>query len=777
MIFEKRINIIHCIEGVYLRWWFNGWHYWLFNNGYDLNQTTEHLDTMVINTFSKISRKERPTRIKTIYDYNITLENITPENIKGFSGLLAAEKVEQYEDSVWREVEIKRKTHIVKEENSPGYSFSFDITRKEIPSTASIYHRFQYLYVKDILADLDDDEVISINKQENDIADMQDRQSDFTAEFKIRRTRTMRSLFEVTGESGATTDIPYTKIPCRYVIDGIELIGNGYLIITKKDDNYYYVAAYFGNLNFFEKIEDLTINDLLLPDCNHTWAIMSQSSSHNSLGDFLYPLLEPSDDGGIIPLTDNGLSCSLYGGWVWPFVKIKTIFDEIITNAGYTAYGDVLTEDKFNRLYMSISNKGITALSDWYYSATDRSNRTGTSTSIRMIWSNIIVGGIPFQSGYYSARAVGKYTFEIKIWVNIRENYTCEAIKIQGVVSAPITFSSYTYVADSFGSQIRTFVCEYDITANGDPVGFWAQMVKTSTDMINQWRSIWMSIKVIAIEDTKASYNFTFDSTVDLSIANNLPDISQTEFLKMVCNLFALIPHIDPRQKKITFWNYSKLYENIPYARNWSAYMSEKDTECEFRIGDYCQNNYMNFNDSDDVVDDAGRGDLQVIDETLELKQDSIDCPLATTDSVIILTNEIVSRINMNIYQSDDSTYEEQDEIDARIVIAEQTTDQSPAKQLTFRSMISGGSTMTVDTPYKVRGLTFGDVIENYGSLAKMLNKANLRKAKFNLPAYEVAGFKHYIPIYLSQFKAYFYVNKITNYVPGKLCTVELIKL
>jgi hypothetical protein len=35
----------------------------------------------------------------------------------------------------------------------------------------------------------------------------------------------------------------------------------------------------------------------------------------------------------------------------------------------------------------------------------------------------------------------------------------------------------------------------------------------------------------------------------------------------------------------------------------------------------------------------------------------------------------------------------------------------------------------------------------------------------------------HYIPIYLSQYKAYFYVNKINNYVPGKLCTIDLIKL
>jgi hypothetical protein len=65
----------------------------------------------------------------------------------------------------------------------------------------------------------------------------------------------------------------------------------------------------------------------------------------------------------------------------------------------------------------------------------------------------------------------------------------------------------------------------------------------------------------------------------------------------------------------------------------------------------------------------------------------------------------------------------------------------------------------------------------NYAALSRMLTKTNLRKEKFNLPVYEVAGLKHYIPIYLRQFSAYFYVNKITNYVPGHLCTVEIVKL
>jgi hypothetical protein len=67
--------------------------------------------------------------------------------------------------------------------------------------------------------------------------------------------------------------------------------------------------------------------------------------------------------------------------------------------------------------------------------------------------------------------------------------------------------------------------------------------------------------------------------------------------------------------------------------------------------------------------------------------------------------------------------------------------------------------------------------MDNYAPLKKMLNYAELRRCKFNLPVYEVAGFKHNVPIYLKQYKAYFYVNKIENYVPSMLCKIELIKL
>ena len=96
-----------------------------------------------------------------------------------------------------------------------------------------------------------------------------------------------------------------------------------------------------------------------------------------------------------------------------------------------------------------------------------------------------------------------------------------------------------------------------------------------------------------------------------------------------------------------------------------------------------------------------------------------------------------------------------------------------------LRPTVAPGGETDIDSPKKASSIevSFSNLIYNYSSLSRLLTKTNLRRAKFNLPAFEVSGLKHNIPIYVSQYKAYFYVNKISNYVAGQLCTIDLIKL
>jgi hypothetical protein len=715
---------------------------------------TESVGTQVTKLFSVISKTERPTKLKAKYSYQITLSGITSGNIPGFTGLLQAEKVEQYEDLAWREVDITRGDHLIKDETAPGYILDFEITRKELPNTPAVYQKSQYLYIGDTLCDLNDDEIIAQNKQTNDIAEMQDRQSDFTAEFKIRKTRAMRALFELSGEVGANTLFPYQKQACKFVQDGIETISVGYIVLTKTDDEYYYVTIYSGNLNFFTAIEDLKLTDLTLASCNHNWNAAVQAASNAGDLDYIYPLLEPSDDGGINPLTDTGSRTEQYGGWIWPFIKLKAIWDEIFLNAGYIVQGDILTDSRFLKMFMPITTRSITDIDKYLYSVSWNGYANYNST-VPFGWpgANLINGDYNFQTGHFYVPYSGTYKFHIHVAEGT--TYSPDAnIYLHSGLSNVGTFtllSVYYLEAE--------YELEYDAVA-GEHLTFWVD---------THYPFYAYTISIVSIDDAKIDY------ASDIEPHLYLPDMTQTDFIKMICNLFGLIPDTIARDRKIKFWNFNDLYKNISIARDWSAYLSETEDECELKFGDYARNNYLKYEDSDDVVEDTGKGTMQIDDETLDYEEDMVALSVSTCDENKILTDINVSRINFNEWNSDDSVYDAADDIDPRIVYVKQVT----GKTFGIRDSLSGGTSYDTVSPKIACSseVSFSQLIVNYAGLSRLLTKTNLRKAKFNLPVYEVAGLKHYIPIYLSQYRAYFYVNKINDYVPGQLCTIDLIKL
>ena len=764
-----KITVSQCTAGIYLRWWFNGWHHFLFTNGYEITMKTESQDIMTTQYFSVISKIERDTRITSDYAYHISLHGIQPGDIEGFTNLLLAERVEQYEGGIWREVDVTRGEHLIKDEGTAGYIFEFDITRKEIPGTSSVYQKSLKLYIGDTLCDMDDAEIIPINKQVNDIAQTQDRNSDFTAQFKIRKTRAMRDLFELSGEIGATTEFPYRRQPCRVIQDNIEIITNGILFLDRVTDQYYTVSIMSGNYSFFNQIAGLKISDLSLPTANHTWDASFMADTHLSVSpgiDVVYPLCEPSEDGSISPLTDDGDRVEMYGGWIWCFVRLRTIWEEIFENAGwFVVDSPALDEEIFSKLYIPIVRRNITDTQKYLYHVYNGANYNFTVPAPLVYPGAVLIkGDETFRTGTYTAPYTAKYKFSVTVF-----SLTAPELKLNAGLTAVATFE-----ITSIGFISYTYEAEYDATAGED--------IWISTTAFNCY---YYSIQVTAIEDAKIEYGSWVEPRL------YLPDMTQIDFIKMVCHVFGLVPSANARDHKIKFWNYQELYDNMPFARDWSQYLSERDDEVEFRFGDYAQHNYLRFKQSNDVIASNGIGELPFDDETLPEDKDIVQLAVSTCDEVRILMNVFsidVSRIAFNKWNDTDATYDKNETVDARLVYVDYCREgASPVYQKEFwirdtEAPLTGsfaGSSIQILTPKIASSLpvSFSSLIRYYAPLSRLLTKPNLRRAKMNLPVYEVAGLSHNIPVYLSQYKAYFYVNKVSNYVAGKLCTVELIRL
>jgi hypothetical protein len=59
----------------------------------------------------------------------------------------------------------------------------------------------------------------------------------------------------------------------------------------------------------------------------------------------------------------------------------------------------------------------------------------------------------------------------------------------------------------------------------------------------------------------------------------------------------------------------------------------------------------------------------------------------------------------------------------------------------------------------------------------RMFSKLRVVEATFMLNAQDISKFNQLVPVYVDYYGAYFFVNKISNWIAGKPCKVELVKL
>jgi hypothetical protein len=382
----------------------------------------------------------------------------------------------------------------------------------------------------------------------------------------------------------------------------------------------------------------------------------------------------------------------------------------------------------------------------------------------------------------YHTRFTAKYKFRFIL------NSRIESVQAVMVYLYKNDLTSTEFVKNTDLSTATTYV--WDLTVDldsGDNYTFYANFgVSSSNENYSYF------IYVLEINGALAGY-----STVFTSLAQHLPSMLQSDFIKMICNLFGLVPETNPEDREVLFWNHKVLYDRYyidvqltsPIGfikvdcspRDWSAYLHEEFGTTEFKFGNYAQKNNLKYKDSEDVLTDTGKGSFLIEDETLQSETDVVNLPVSTCDEFELITGLRVSRIAMNKYDSGSDTYKAEKSINPRIVM--RVPSGGDITMVIFDGFTltvpSGSSSSTSSSCFVAQSVpvAFSSLIGNYTGISRLLTKTTMKKLKFNLPAVEVANLKHYISIYIQQHNAYYYVNKVNNYIPGKLCSVDLIKL
>jgi len=285
--------------------------------------------------------------------------------------------------------------------------------------------------------------------------------------------------------------------------------------------------------------------------------------------------------------------------------------------------------------------------------------------------------------------------------------------------------------------------------------------------------------------------NYGLDATLstydhgEIEIAENLPSMTLKNFLKTFAQMFGLILLPDALSKNIRFIQFKKIVENIAIARDWSSKVATVGANIKFRIGNYGQNNSLQYAVDENVLSGIGDASFSIDDETIQQNVVVISLPFAASETTFSANGLSMSSIlfkdfNANVLKPT-----------PRVFYAYKTTPSDSEvfslvdyNTLTIPTIVHSASATDYFKTYfidsgEINGLGFGSTLmsENYTELIEALDKTKLITIELNLTASDVANFDFSIPIYLRQLASYFYVNKIQNWIEGKQTKVELLRI
>lgn len=773
------LSVRDCPVGLLLRYYHTsgGWHYLHLPNRASAKVSYANKDVHFKNKYSRLSKEARVLKKDTKQVYTVAAQDITEADKVAALGLTSSELVEAYLANKWVAVYVPRQAFNLRPANADLYNVDFTFSTKKYSSID------RKLYVNGELVELDDDEPIPLNKQTNDIAELKDRQTDFTPDFKVERTRTNSRIFKQAGLIGNTSTLPYSRTPVRYVEDGVELISNGYMVLLSTVEDYFNVVLYSGNSDFFKNLETLRLNALNLNDLNHA---MVQEVFANTPTGVKWLMFEPGKDGNALASHNTTLFNFR------PFVYARRLFEQIVTAQGWNVTGDtsvidcwlmcgplqpVLSEHVAEAALSAPSQSGALLRRSTSNIISDTQNMFGYVAGSGLIYSGTNPGifGTFRDALLLRPNRPGKYRFTVSGQFQMHDAPNMRVSMGRYMFTpfgfAPVATEVLALNTNNDTLQDFSVVYEYEMTADNKVQSFLAFSGEIDYPGTGVFNSFKVSVKLVESEVKEGDM---------LNISSLLPDMEQGKFVKNICNMYGLVPQPNIATKTLNFWKFDRVIANKVRARDWSAYLHEDDTTLTYRVGSYAAQNMLKYKESEEVPTGYADGAIKISNETLDATKDMFTLDFKPALD-ILYSGKAISLIPV-CEKQETNLYKNLEDKDPRVVLSKFVTG-APV----YMQAMTGDAQKTVVEYFAAcfldeatgRDLSFerGLIPQHYGGLQRILARARVYTPKMNLPSTEVLNLDHSVPIYLAQNNAYYYVNKVNGHKANSLTTVELIEI
>ena len=686
-----------------------------------------------------------------------------------------------------------------------------------------------FIYIGDDLLDLDPGTVVTITVQSVNVGDLKTRNVSYTNQLKVKATENNTRIFGFTSTEWSRSAIPYQYNTTKVVQNGIEVL-RGVTILQKYDGNSFTINIYEQLFDIFAALEGLKIKDIN-PIPASAWDMFAIDAARTNTSGIISAILQ----------WGHSLVDIYEADFFMPSFFYHTFITEILTHTGLTLSGDILTDARFTDLVIpypcdTYAEDGSSGTVPAYVAAGTKSESTTTSVTpnymgsilagdllfLQVINVEPTVGSISTPSGwtivsqetfpwgttalFYKTAAgteVGSETVNRSASSGAPSSYMMAQLYQYRDASGTITIddtddhsatgnSTMTWRALTLTGAHRTalaFFCDYNGVGVSAPTGYTDGTRTDSSTLVSNitigtfTQDDMDSIpEATTTTDALAGWStwhigiYGTDATV-LTTWNDLwPDIEVLEIVKDFFVRFGLIA----KQKNGVL--YLKTIEEIISDRtnavDWSGKITKTDKPIDFQTK-YAQTNYFEFNNGDNDPT-LGRGEIPIDNETLKPIDTIFTSIFESVDTNFFTGVGYYSAI-MNIYDEESvdntdikqsppftlCTLRDKSVYDTAITFA--TTSRSDYKLAYFIDDNQIPALVTKDTGFQY----FVD--QFYPKYETALQKFKMIEKEFLLNEIDIQQYDSHKIIWDGE--GYYLINKIKNFVPGKITKVELFKV
>lgn len=618
------------------------------------------------------------------------------------------------------------------------------------------------LYINNYRAELEPNTVVAITKQINNFGELKDRQSTFTNSLKLPHTRMNIFIMQQLGIIGKYSNVPYKKVNIRLRVGGVDIINNGYGIITKTDHvkQNYSISIYDGNIHFFDALGDLKLNDIDWSDLQH------ELTEDNFVNSFTHT----DADGYIYAISDYGnyKESKIEINYQLPSLFVKNIWERIFNRIGFIP--DFYPESDL----VITPKRGWDSVIDNTGASFSYDSPTNNFTQKAELGDNIAIAQVVIDdtqpnlsNNVYSIPNSQNYHIQFDLDLNVKMTEPISLLIYRTNTDGDITIIDEiipAFVSEGTGTYPDVlYNIAYDkvvTLSKGDKIDFWLKY-KYSDSVCTDYEE---SQGCLAWEDPYKyiTNNILFETVATgvatVNISTFIGEMTAKDFIKDILHHYALMMKTDGKQVKFIKAKDALKRSN---AVDWSDKFVKRISET-YALKGYAQDNEFAYNylSKDDYT--FANGIMKIDNQTLEQHKVIITRPYnATEKSIKTLNGEYLQYTPFWEAERDDTGAV----TDWKVKKGKNFLSKVVIKNGTIHYGTTSGSVIDYSGDYPVldfSGLNWQYMInDNYQEIKKMLDFNRVEQIEVIINQFEFSELDMFKLVYFKQLGAYYYINKL----------------